>query len=52
MEAIRIIKVHIPLEGNDVSEIVERFREIANYYGKKVDVEEIKKMLKNRFGVE
>jgi len=52
MEVIRIIKVRIPLEGNEIGDIVEGFREIANKYGRKVKMEEIKKILGERFGAE
>ena len=52
MEAIRIIKVHIPLEGNEMEDVVEGFRKIANKHGRKVKMEEIKKILGERCGAE
>ena len=52
MEAVRIIKVHIPLEGLEKDKIAEKFKEIAEKYGRKVEQEDINKILERRFGVE
>ncbi len=52
MEVIRIIKVHIPLEGIDANNILEGFRDIVYRYGREVRMEEIKQMIEERFGVE
>ena len=48
---VRIIKVHIPIEGMDVESIIKELEEIAGKYGKKIEIDEIKNLVKNRFGV-
>ena len=50
MEVIRMVKLHIPIEENGEKDVVERFREISTRYGRKVDYEEISRILEKRFG--
>ena len=50
MEVIRMVKLHIPIEGNGEKDIVKRFREISMKYGRKIDYEEISQILEERFG--
>ena len=49
MEVIRMVKLHIPVEGDGGEEIVNRFRELSIKYGRKIDIDEISRIIEERF---
>ena len=49
MEVVRMIKVHMRVEGAEEKDILEEFEEIARKYGRRIKMEEIRSMLKDRF---